>query len=711
MSIINKLSFGFSQKVPVILQTEASECGLACLAMIANFHGYKTDLATLRRRFSVSLKGTNLSTLVKIANKLNLITRPVRLEIDDLDKLSMPCILHWDFSHFVVLLEVTRDSIVIIDPVFGRRQLHIQQVSKSFTGVALEAWPDTNFEKKEEKRKVELWSLMGKIRSMWSTFGQILILAVALEVFTLVAPFFLQWVIDHVIISANKDLLLTLVLGFGLLMIFQQCIGLLRSWVMMFVSTSFKVQGRANIFNHLMHLPVQYFERRHLGDVISRFQSIDIIQKTLTTTFLEAILDGLMTVFTLFLMFIYSPKLGGVAVATMVLYVLIRWLWYRPLRSATEEEIVYAAKQNTHLIETLRGIKTIKIFQKQDSRRSSWMALFIDQVNAGLVTQKLGLLVKFANGLLFGIENILIIWIGTLLVLNSEFSIGALIAFMAYKTMFDTRVSALIDKYVEVKMLELEGERLADIAYSTREQNDSDVFISDKNLMDASIEVCNLKFRYSEHDPIILKDISFKVSAGESIAIIGSTGCGKSTLLNILLGVLPITDGDVKIGGQSIKEFGVGFLRQMVGTVLQDDVLFAGSIEENISFFDVNPDMDWIVECTKMAAVHSDILAMPMGYKTLVGDMGTVLSGGQRQRVLLARALYKKPKLLFLDEATSNLDVDTELLVNQHIKKLSITRIMIAHRPETIRAADRVLKLSNGTVIDDFNISDFADPN
>ncbi|AXI03532.1 peptidase domain-containing ABC transporter [Aquirhabdus parva] len=701
MTFLDELSFGFSKKLPLILQTEATECGLACLGMVAGFYGHRTDLATLRRSYPISLKGATLANLIQIANRLELATRPLKLELEDLDQLKLPCILHWDFNHFVVLKEVHSGSVIIYDPAFGSRKLSMNEVSKSFTGVALELWPNPDFKKKEEVQAVRLRELMGHVKGLWRSLSQILLLALALEVFALVSPFFMQWVIDNVIVTADRDLLATLAIGFGILMLMQQAVSVMRSWVIMYMGTTLNVQWRANVFTHLIRLPVQYFEKRHLGDVISRFGSIDQIQHTLTATFLEAILDGLMTVVTLIMMFIYSPKLALIAIAAMVLYALSRWIWYRPLRNATEEQIIHSAKQESHFMETVRGVKAIKLFERQDERRSTWLTLVVDQTNAGLRTQKLQILFRLFNGVLFGVENILIIWLGALLVLDGNFSVGALMAFMAYKGQFDGRVGSLIDKFVEVKMLQLQGERLADIVLTEPEEVFGRQTLAEDAPLTPSITVTNLRYRYSDQEPYVLDDVNFTISAGDSVAIIGPSGCGKTTLMNVLLGVLPPTDGDVLIGGISTKQLGIHTLRSMVGTVLQDDVLFAGSIADNISFFDSKADQTWVEQCAKMAAVDAEISAMPMGYNTLVGDMGTVLSGGQKQRVLLARALYKRPKILFLDEATSHLDIAKEQEVNQVVKSLDVTRVIIAHRPETIASAKRVIVLSGGKVVHD----------
>ena len=706
MSILDKLSFGFANnKLPLLLQTEAAECGLACLGMIASFHGFRTDLASMRARYPMSLKGATLVDLIRIANRLQMTTRPLKLDLQHLVELRLPCILHWNFNHFVVLKEVSAKGVVLHDPAFGLRNLSMEEVSRSFTGVAMEVWPKPEFKKQEQKAPVQLRALMGRVTGLGKSFAQILILAFALEVFSIISPFYLQWVVDNVIVSADRDLLTTLALGFGLLMLMQQAVGGVRSWVIMYMGTTLNLQWRANVFTHLVRLPIQYFEKRHLGDVVSRFSTIDIIQKTLTTSFLEAVLDGVMTLITLALMLLYSPMLTMISVIAMLLYGALRWAWYAPLRRVTEEQIVHAAKQQSHFLETVRGVKVIKLFQRQDERRSSWLALLVDQINADLRTQKLQLLFKQLNGLLFGLENILIIWLGAKLVLDGNFSVGVLLAFNAYKSQFDARVGSLIDKLYEIKMLQLQGERLADIVLTETEEVEGQTMLPPEHQLDASMEVQNLRFRYADTDPWVLDGIDLKINAGESVAIVGPSGCGKTTLMNALLGVLPPSEGDVLVGGMNVKQVGIDVLRKMVGTVLQDDVLFAGSIGDNISFFDPAADPKWINECAAMAAILPDILAMPMGMNTLVGDMGTVLSGGQKQRILLARALYKKPAILFLDEATSHLDIAREEEVNRVIKSLDITRIIVAHRPETIASANRVIVLDGGKVVKDTQAS------
>ncbi len=698
--MLNRLSFGFGRKLPLILQTEATECGLACIGMIAGYHGHHTDLPSLRRRFSVSLKGTTLAAMMEMADSLALTTRPVKLDLEDVGQLRMPCILHWNFNHFVVLQKAGGRGVTVFDPAMGIRRLSMEELSAAFTGVALELWPGPSFASAKRPPPVSLRELMGDVSGLYRSLGQSLLLALALEVFFIASPFLLQWVADDVLVSADRNLLDLLALGFGLMLLMQQFVALVRGWVLMYLSTTLSLQWNANAFTHLLHLPAQYFEKRHLGDVVSRFGSIDTIQRTLTTSFLEAILDGLMSVATLLLMLLYSPRLCLVVVSAMLIYALSRWFWYQPLRNATEEQIVHAAKQQSHFLESVRGIRAIKLFQRQDERRAGWLSLMVEQVNAGLRTRKFAQLYQTLNGLLFGAEHILVIWLGAKLVMAQGFTIGMLLAFIAYKAQFDGRVSSLIDKLIELRMLRLQGERLADILLSPVESSRGLSPGHEREAeLEPSIEVRELRLRYAPQEPLVLDGVSLHITAGECVAIIGPSGSGKTSLVNVLLGLLPPSGGEVLIGGRSLERVGLGPLRRIIGSVLQDDVLFAGSIADNISFFDQAPDRDWIEQCARVAAIDDDIQAMPMGYNTMIGDMGAALSGGQKQRVLLARALYKRPKILVLDEATSHLDLAREHQVSEAIRALRITRVVVAHRPETIASADRVIALANGRIV------------
>lgn len=689
--------FRVARRMRAVIQSEAAECGLASLAMVADAHGMRIGLPEMRRRFPMSLKGAKLGHLIHIAQRLGFSTRPLRLDMEDLGKLKSPCILHWDLNHFVVLAKVGKSKVTILDPAIGERRLSFAEVSDHFTGVALELTPTAEFRPQKAAPSISARQLTGPIRGLWRTLGQILLLSVALQVFVVLAPFFMQWVVDQVLVSADKDLLTVLGLGFGLALLLQIGIGLLRGWSVVYLSSMLGLQWMGNVFAHLLKLPLDFFEKRHLGDITSRMSSVQAIQKTLTTSFVEAIIDGLMAVVTFGLMLVYSWKLALITLLAVALYLGIRAVAYRPVRDGTERQLVAGAKQQTHLLESLRGMQSVKVAGQESQRRSTYDNLMVDTVNNEVRLAQMGLGFNGASQLVFGVERIAVIWIGALLALQNAFSVGMLIAYLAYKDQFAGRMSALIDKWIEFRMLRLHGERLADIVLTPPEDaHDRPESVPPS---EPRIEVENLSFRYADGEAWVLKDCSFTVEQGESVAIVGASGCGKTTLVKLMLGLLSPTAGAIRIGGHDLHRIGPRNVRVIVGAVMQDDQLFAGSVADNIGFFDPDFDQGRIEEAARLAAVHDEIAAMPMGYHSLIGDMGSSLSGGQKQRIVLARALYREPKLLFLDEATSHLDVAKERLVNDAVKALRLTKVIVAHRPETIASADRVLAMDGGRIV------------
>ncbi len=700
------VNISWTRSLPVILQTEAAECGLACVAMVAGYHGLRTDLSTLRRRFSISLKGITLRGLIEIAKAMHMTSRPLKLEMEHLAQLQCPCILHWDMCHFVVLKQVSGKYATIHDPAVGERTLLLDEFSKYFTGIALELHPTANFSVKNETQKFTLFSLMGNIHGLRSGLAQILLMAFALEIIAIASPFYMQWTVDHALVNNDTDLITVLGLGFLLLVLIQSIVGAVRSWMIAVLSTSLNFQWLSNVFGHLVRLSLEYFEKRHTGDIVSRFGSISTIQKALTTGFVQILVDGILVIGTLAMMTLYSIQLSCLALIAVLLYGLLRSAIYRPLRNATTEQIIHAAKQQTHFMETTRGIQSVRLFGKCEERRSSWLNSLADEFNSGIRIQKINISYTTANTFLFGIERVIVIWLAALAVTKNELSIGMLFAFLAYKDQFSKRVSGLIDNLFELKMLRLHGERVADIVLSAVERESvGDVEIDTSQIL-PTISIVNLSYRYSSSEPWILRNIDLRIEAGEFIAFTGPSGCGKTTLIKLLLGLITPTEGSINIGGMSIHQLGLSNYRNMIGTVMQDDTLFSGSLSENISFFDPTPDQSRIEKAAEQASIHEEIMHMPMSYNSLVSDIGTGMSGGQKQRVLLARALYKQPSILVLDEATSHLDVGNERIVNDVVKAMHLTRIIAAHRPETISMAQRVVMLENGGIVRDLTASE-----
>jgi ATP-binding cassette subfamily B protein RaxB len=684
------------RRTPLILQTETAECGLACLAMIAGRYGRRVDLPALRQRYNLSLRGTTLHDLVRIASGMRLATRALRAELPHLRRLRLPCILHWDHNHFVVLIRVRARHIVIHDPAVGRRNVTVQEVSKRFTGIVLEGWPTESFERKTERARVRIWDLLRRTDGFAAVATQVLTMSLVLEVIGLVIPIGFQLVLDDVVVSDDRDLLTLIALGLGLVLAFRALIDFVRSWAIIIAGSSLTLQWKLSLFRHLLLLPLSFFERRHAGDLASRFGSIDRIQQTLSTASISPVVDGVMAFVLVGIMWLYDPWLAGLAIVTTGIYALTRCLAYRLYRRANEEAVVYAASESSHFFESLRGMASIKALAIGDRRQGIWNNYLVDRIGAELRVGKIDLIFSISSTFLFGLDRIVIIFFGAHAVMGGTLSVGMLVAFLAYKDQFSQRVGKFLDTMVRLGTLTVHGERLADIALAETEQGDTShtsglagTVISPK----AGLSARGVSFRYSDNEARVIADFNLDVAPGECVALAGPSGAGKTTLLKILAGLLRPDAGMVLIDDVPLQAIGLEAYRAQIGCVLQDDRLFAGSIAENIAGFSPSPDPERIQQVARFAAIHEEIVRMPMGYETLVGDMGSSLSGGQMQRVVLARTLYRGPRILLLDEATSHLDEENERTINQAIRRLTISRVIVAHRRSTLDMADRIVPI------------------
>jgi ATP-binding cassette subfamily B protein RaxB len=694
-----QLGFWSRSRVRLVRQTEVSECGLACLAMVANFHGLDIDLGSLRRRFQPSMRGASMKSLIAIADQMGFACRAVRLPLDEVGNLNLPAVLHWDLNHYVVLERVKRDRALIQDPEGTSKWYDLKDLSKFFTGVALELRPADNFEPADKRERLRLSQLWRRMSGLKRALVQTLVLSLVLQAFVLALPYYMQVAIDQALPALDLDLLAVLALGFGLFTLINAGATLLRSFVLLSAGTSLSFGIAANIARKLFRLPVSWFERRQVGDVLSRFQSITPIQQALTQGAVASVVDGALAILTLGVMFFYSAKLALVAIVAFAIYLIVRLVSFSLEREASEAAIVATAKEQSTMIESLRGITTLRLFNREAARHALWQTKLTESVNAGVGASRIRLWQASANTLIFGLEMVITIWLAIGFVISGGFSVGMVFAYIAYKTQFLQKSASLVDQAIAFRMLGLHLERLSDIAMS-----EDDISVgssaSAQTELKGRIELKGVTYRYSPTDPLVLNGIDLVVEPGEHIAITGPSGGGKSTLVKILLGLVEPDGGEMLVDGQPLSRFGHKAYHDQIGAVLQDDSLFAGSLAENIALFDDSPNMARIKASAAAAAIHDDIARMPMAYETLVGDMGSTLSGGQKQRVLLARALYRAPRLLVMDEGTAHLDAETEAVVNQAIGGMGITRIVVAHRAETISAADRICIANEGKLIE-----------
>lgn len=700
---LKSLEFGKSSRTPIILQAESAECGLACLAMIMGYYGNKIDLATLRRRYSISVKGSSLRDIIIMADAVGLSTRAVRLDLDDLPNLRMPCILHWSMNHFVVLTRVKGNKITIHDPSIGRRELSLNAVSREFTGIALEATPNDSFRQEDNRETLRLRDLFRHIANIRPALFTLGILSLGLEIIALIVPMVSQVVIDEVVVTSDHELLVTIAVGLGLLLLLQMFIGCVRQWAIILLGTRVGLQWNTSLFDHLSRLPLDYFSKRHVGDILSRFNTLATIQKTITTDMVQAFMDGIMAIGMAIMLFLYGGWLGIVAMVATGLDILLRLFTYNIYKEISEEQIVVDARQQTHFIETIRGMASIKLLGLRERRRTTWLNLLVDSINIRLRLQRYDLFYGRIGDLIFGADRLIMMILGAGAVMKGQMTVGMLVAFLTYKDQFATRIGSLISSGFQLRMLNVQTERLSDIVMTSPEAASSPSIITDTPFhaeqAAGSLTCTHISARYGKHEPWVFKNISLHIPAGSSIAIIGPSGCGKTTFLKTLMGLIQADEGTICLNSTDINTLTLEGYRNRIAGVLQDDGLFSGSIADNISGFSENVDEPWLLECAKKAAILHDIQRMPMGFETLVGDMGSGLSGGQKQRIILARALYRRPEILFLDEATSHLDETTEQAVASALHNMQITRIMVAHRPTTIAHADAVYRFQSNEIL------------
>ena len=690
------LGFLTRSKVRLVRQTEVAECGLASLTMVANYHGFDVDLGTMRRKYSPSLRGAPLRALIGLADQIGLTPRAVKLPLEELQNLHMPAVLHWDLNHYVVIEAVKGGKALIHNPDGRSTWMALTEVSDHFTGVALELRPSSDFDKKSLRDRLQLSQLWQSMTGLKRALVQILLLSLVLQAFVLASPYYMQIAIDNALPALDNDLLTVLAIGFGLFTLINVIASLLRSFVLLNAGTSVGYGLATNIARRLFRLPIEWFEKRHTGDILSRFQSITPIQNLLTQGAVAALVDGVMAIFTLAVMFFYSPLLAMIAIVAFLLYGAARLVSFSFQREAEEATIITGGKEQTTLIESLRGMVTLRLFGRETLRHALWQTKLTDSVNSSVRLSRIGIWQSSANLLIFGIENILTIYLAVSFVIEGAgFSVGMVFAYIAYKNQFINKSAALIDQAIQFRMLGLHLERLSDIALSDEDRSFAEGQETHTDLK-GSIELKDIYYRYSPSDPMVLQGVNLKIEQGEHVAITGPSGGGKSTLLKIMLGLVEPEAGVVLIDGIPLKRFGYKSFHRQVAAVLQEDSLFAGSIADNIALFDDEIDMERVGQAAMAASIAEDIVAMPMQFETLIGDMGSTLSGGQKQRVLLARALYRQPKILLMDEGTAHLDSKHEAAVNAAINAMGITRIIIAHRQETIAAADRRLVLAGG---------------
>ena len=685
-------------RIRLVSQTEETECGLACIAMIAGNYGLELDLGALRLRFTTPTRGATLDSIIDCAEKLGFITRPLRIELEDLGAVRLPAIVHWNLNHFVVIEKVTKSQALVHDPAGTSSWLNIDKVSRSFTGVLLETWPSSSFLPGSFRQPLRIRQLWSSSSGLTHTIIQAFLLSLTLQALLLFLPLFSRYAVDDAISNPNIGVLNALGIGFILLSVVYGSLYWLRSRVLIDSGASISYALTINLARRLFRLPIPWFNSRHVGDILAKFQSITPIKKSLTEDISSGLLDGVFAILAVLIMTYFSPIIAAVAIVGLMSQAALRIALLKRLQTATKSAIVAAAREQTNVIQIVQGIRTLRLSNASSNRELRWRLRLAESINQNTSRRRVEELLSTGKATVTKIEEITFLWLCFISVLSAKITIGTAFALFAYRTQFSASVATLFDRVMDFKLLDLHLERISDIALSPEDARFSEGERPTRHFQ-GRLEFRDINYRYSNFDDPVLRGVSFMIAPGESVALTGPSGHGKSTLALIALGLVKPDTGMVLIDGVSLEMYGYMNYSQHVSSVLQDDVLFLGSIFDNIASFSNGASLEQVRIAAQQADIDDEILAMPMGYETPVGDMGAALSGGQKQRILIARALFSKPRFLVIDEGTSHLDHESEARVNAAISRLGVSRLIIAHRQETIRSADRAITIRNGIIV------------
>lgn len=690
-----------SSSVPVMLQLSQVECGAACLAMILSYHGRKTRVSECRAYCGGGRDGVDAAAIADAARHFGLRVRAYSLSIEELEHIGLPAIIHWKFNHFVVLEHCSPTKIVIVDPAVGRHHVSPQEFNIGFTGVALTFEPDVHF-KKGPGESPSVWKYyldnVFHNRAAVRILFQILVTSVILQALGLILPVFTKILIDHVLVLNMHDLLLILGLGLLILVLGHMVIHYLRGASLVYLQGCVDSQMMVNFLKHVLTLPYRFFQQRQSGDLLMRLSSNITIRETITNQTMSVVLDGVFVLGYLAILIFNAPSFAVIVLLLGGCQIAILLGTKRKMLQLMQNDLAASAQTQSYLVEMLRGIAMVKASGSEDRALESWSNKFFKELNISLERHHLLVVVDTAMRTIQLASPLILLWVGGFMVINGTISLGTMLALQALGIAFLIPLGSMIETARQWQLLGAYLERIEDIIAAKPERSPSQIGAAPR--LQGSIAVEHLRFCYDSGSTPVLKDISFSIEARQKLALVGRTGAGKSTLALLLLGLYKPTEGRILYDSVSISDIDLRDLRRQFGAVLQESFLFYGSIRQNIAFINPHLPLEDIIEASRIAAIHDEIMQMPMGYETLIAEGGIGLSGGQRQRLSIARAIVHKPAILLLDEATSHLDAVTEDTVDRNLNVQVGTRIVIAHRLSTIQNADLILVLEDGRIVE-----------
>ncbi len=683
--------------IPYTQQLHATDCGAACVTMVLRLHGRETRLDDVRERMGITRDGVNAHVILETARQFGLRGRAVRLEPRELDHLGRGAILHWKMNHFVVLDRARGRHVHIVDPASGPRVVPRDEFNRSFTGIAIDLEPTDSFVREGKGPSRTLRHLARMLRDSRQVI-RVVAASVVVQILPLALPVLTGAVVDRVVPRGDADLLRVIFLGILAITGFTFLASLLRAHLLVQLRTQLDVRMTLDFFDHLLRLPFSYFQLRQTGDLLMRLNSNAIIRETLTSATTSALLDGTLVLSYVVVLFWVHPPLAVLVLALGALRVGIFLGSRRSYRRYMTESLQAQAESSNYQVQIVEGIETLKATAAEGRAMDRWSTLFVNVMNVSVRQGKLSGLVEALLAAVGTASPLLLLAYGAHLVLQGELTLGTMLAMNALAAGFLSPLSSLVSAALRLQTVGSYLERVDDVLEQRREREGRPGAAC--ACLRGDIELRRVSFRYGEGAPLALRDIDLHVRRGTEVAIVGPSGCGKSTLARLLVGLYEPHEGQILFDGSDLRDIDLASLRRQIGFVSQNPFLFAGAIRANIALQDDRVPLPEIQRAAELAGIHDDVMEMPLRYETLIASGGANLSGGQRQRLTIARALLRHPAILVLDEATSHLDAIAERRVQENLRAMASTRVVVAHRLSTVRDSDQILVMDQGTIVE-----------
>ncbi len=698
----------FKKRYYCIKQHDITDCGAACLATICKQYGLKMPISKIREVAGTDKQGTNAYGVIKAAEQLGFTAKGVKGDMESIfSEFPLPAIAHvvvnGSLLHYVVLHKITRKEIIIADPAEGIVKYTPEEFFKIWTGVLILMVPTVKFEKGDQTQGL-FSRFLHLLKPQKKLLINIFLASLIYTVLGILGSFYFRFLMDDILAYNLRKTLHIVSLGIILLNVFKILLGAFRSHLLLYLSQRIDIPLILGYYQHVLQLPMNFFGTRKIGEIISRFMDASKIRQAIAGATLTIMIDTLMAIAGAIMLYVQNGFLFGISVIIVILYGVIVISFTKPIRENNRHQMEENSQLTSYLVESLNGIETVKAFNAEEKANVETEKRFVRLLKYIFTGGWLENLQASLTVLVASLGGIVILWVGALQVLDGKMTVGQLLTFNALLAYFLDPVKNLIGLQTTLQTAFVASDRLGEVLDLELEKSANEEKKIIPSSLKGAIEINNVDFRYGTRQ-LVLKNINMHIANGEKIALVGESGSGKTTLAKLLLNFYPCEKGEIKINEYNIRDINLDSLREKIAYISQDVFLFSGTIRENLTLGNDKATLEEIIEVAKKTKAHEFINEIPLRYETMLEENGANLSGGQKQRLAITRALLKKPDILIMDEATSNLDSITEKAIEQTINEVcqDITTIIIAHRLSTIMRCDRIYVLDKGEIVESGN--------